>query len=98
MPRYRQDVQSKKKQITTIKGIVGDATSVSEWVGDWDLLLRDSCGQFKKFTFRNVVHMPNASRDIMGTPKLEKAGWWPDLKARRMYNASLTYGTQRFRS
>ena len=84
--RDKDKLYNLRKQITTIKGIVGDATSVSEWVGDWDLLLRDDSGQFKKFTLRNVVHMPNASRDIMGTPKLEKAGWWPDLKARQMYN------------
>ena len=79
-----------RQKKTTIKGIVGDASSVSEWVGDWNLVFKTSNGKYRNFTLRNVVCMPNASRDILGTPRLEKSGWWPDLRMKRMYNDSET--------
>ena len=77
-----------RRHSTHIKGIVGDAIAISEWVGDWDLTLRDSDGHFRRFTIRNVVYMPNAARDILGTPRLEKSGWWPDLRRKFLFNAS----------
>ena len=58
----------------------------SEWVGDWDLVLRDNLGKFHKFTLRNVVLFPEASRDIIGTGRLEKAGWWPHIQREELYH------------
>ena len=58
----------------------------SEWVGDWNLVLRDNLGKFHKFTLRNVVLFPEASRDIIGTGRLEKSGWWPHIKKEELYH------------
>ena len=33
--------------------------------------------------------MSNAGRDLLGTPRLEKSGWWPDLRQRHLFNDSI---------
>ena len=84
--RDKDKLYNLRPHVTNIRGIVGNATAVSDLVGDRDLVIRDSSGVFRKFVIKNVVYMPNATRDILGTPRLEKSGWWPDLRQRFLYN------------
>ena len=48
-----------------MKGIVGEVHTVCTEVGDWPMAFRNKEGYMVNYTLRNVVHMPNASRDIL---------------------------------
>ena len=49
-------------------------------------MLRDKLGKFHKFTLRNVVLLPEASRDIIGTGRLEKVGRWLHIRYKELYH------------
>ena len=62
--RDKDKLYNLRPHVTNIRGIVGNATAVSSVIGDRDLVIRDSSGVFRTFTIKNVVYMPNATRDI----------------------------------
>ena len=69
-----------------VKGIVGEVHTVCTEVGDWPMALRNKKGDMVNYTLKNVVHMPNASRDILSVHQLKKTGWWPSFEHNHLYH------------
>jgi hypothetical protein len=94
--RDRNKLHNLTRRTTRIRGVNGGQITKSELIGDWNLVLRDKFGKFHKFTLRNVVLFPEASRDIIGTGRLEKSGWWPHIQHKELYHQDDARGLPKF--
>ena len=85
--RDRNKLTNLTHRRTQVSGIISGSISIATEMGDWKLALRNQHGKFKSFQLKNVIVVPNATKDILACKGLPK-GWWPHIEKKHLYNRS----------